>query len=74
MYSQIYYQRLSSDLLDNWALTFIKSWVIEEFLYAYSKKTKAALNPLRRASLFLQKKEKRKRSVTALKTVNEYSL
>jgi len=42
--------------------------VTAEFLYAYSKQSKAAINPLRRASYFLKKK------VNDLKPVIEYPL
>lgn len=56
-------------------LSLLETRVIEEFLYAYSKKIKAALNPLRGASSFsLKEKKREKKSVLLLKKPNEYSL
>lgn len=41
-------------------LSLLDTCMIEEFLYAYIKKIKAALNPLRASSFLLKEKKEKK--------------
>lgn len=59
-YSWVYYQ-LISYIFPMTKLSLLDTCVNEEFLYAYSKNIKAALNPSRAASSFLLKRKKRKK-------------
>lgn len=67
MYSWLHRQWLPP-IFPRTNLSLLGTCMVEEFLYAYSKKIKAALNPLRDLVLsFTEKKGEKRKGVTAEK-------